>query len=78
MALEYTLPSGGRYRDEQLHLWTFGGDGKIVAIRHFLDTAKLLGATPGRGHDDGWVVKTRPWPRPGRDRPGPRGAPVTA
>ncbi|MHC1559504.1 nuclear transport factor 2 family protein [Actinomycetospora sp. C-140] len=47
VALEYTLPSGGRYRDEQLHLWTFDGDGKIVAIRHFLDTAKLLAAARG-------------------------------
>ncbi len=47
VALEYTLPSGGRYRDEQLHLWTFDADGKIVAIRHFLDTAKLLAATRG-------------------------------
>jgi uncharacterized protein len=47
VALEYTLPSGGRYRDEQLHLWTFDGDGKIIAIRHFLDTAKLLAATRG-------------------------------
>jgi len=45
--LEYTMPSGGRYRDEQLHLWTFGADGKVVALRHFLDTAKLLAATRG-------------------------------
>jgi ketosteroid isomerase-like protein len=47
VALEYTMPSGGRYRDEQLHLWTFDGEGKIVGIRHFLDTAKLLAATRG-------------------------------
>jgi ketosteroid isomerase-like protein len=47
VALEYTMPSGGRYRDEQLHLWTFDDQGKIVAIRHFLDTAKLLAATRG-------------------------------
>jgi uncharacterized protein len=45
--LEYTMPSGGRYRDEQLHLWTFGQAGKVVALRHFLDTAKLLAATRG-------------------------------
>ena len=30
-----------------MHLWTFDGEGKIVAIRHFLDTAKLLAATRG-------------------------------
>ena len=47
VALEYTMPSGGRYRDEQLHLWTFDDEGRIVAIRHFLDTAKLLAATRG-------------------------------
>ena len=47
VALEYTMPGGGRYRDEQLHLWSFGPDGKVVALRHFLDTAKLLAATRG-------------------------------
>jgi len=47
VALEYTMPSGGRYRDEQLHLWTLGPDGKVTALRHFLDTAKLLAATRG-------------------------------
>jgi hypothetical protein len=26
---------------------TFGADGKVVALRHFLDTAKLLAATRG-------------------------------
>ena len=47
VALDYSLPGGGRYRDEQLHLWTFGPDGKVVALRHFLDTAKILAATRG-------------------------------
>jgi uncharacterized protein len=47
VALDYTMPSGGRYRDEQLHLWTFGPDGKVVALRHFMDTAKILAATRG-------------------------------
>lgn len=47
VALDYTMPSGGRYRDEQLHLWTFGPDGTVIAIRHFLDTAKMLAATRG-------------------------------
>jgi ketosteroid isomerase-like protein len=47
VAPEYLMPSGGRYRDEQLHLWTFGPDGEVVALRHFLDTAKLLAATRG-------------------------------
>jgi ketosteroid isomerase-like protein len=45
--LDYTLPSGGRYRDEQLHLWTFGPEGTVIALRHFMDTAKLLAANRG-------------------------------
>jgi len=45
--LDYTMPSGGRYRDEQLHHWTFGPDGRVVALRHFLDTAKIIAATRG-------------------------------
>ena len=47
VALEFTMPGGGRYRDEQLHLWMFGDNGKVIALRHFLDTAKLLAATRG-------------------------------
>ena len=31
---------GGNYRDEEMHLWTFGADGKVVRLRHYLDTAK--------------------------------------
>jgi uncharacterized protein len=48
IGLEYALPGGGRYRDEQLHLWTFTSGGKIASVRHFLDTAKLLAAAAGR------------------------------
>jgi ketosteroid isomerase-like protein len=47
VALDLTMPSGGRFRDEQLHLWRFGPDGKVISLRHFLDTAKLLAATSG-------------------------------
>lgn len=45
--IELTHPSGGRYRDEELHLWTFGRDGKITALRHYIDTAKHLAAASG-------------------------------
>lgn len=41
------MPGGGRYRDEHLHLWSLGPDGKVTALRHFLDTAKLLAASRG-------------------------------
>jgi len=37
-------PTGKRFRDEELHLWTFGDDGKVVRFRHYLDTAKHLRA----------------------------------
>jgi ketosteroid isomerase-like protein len=47
VALEYTMPSGGRYRDEQLHLWTFDDDGKVVRLRHYTDTAKHIAASQG-------------------------------
>lgn len=36
--------TGRRLRDEELHLWTFGDDGRVVRFRHYLDTAKHLRA----------------------------------
>ena len=42
--IDATAPGGGRYRDEELHLWTFNGDGKIVRLRHYVDTAKHIAA----------------------------------
>ena len=36
--------TGKRVRDEEIHLWEFGSDGKITAFRHFLDTAKAIEA----------------------------------
>jgi uncharacterized protein len=47
VVLQATLPGGGRVRDEELHLWRFDGDGKIVALRHYIDTAKHLAAADG-------------------------------
>jgi ketosteroid isomerase-like protein len=38
---------GGRYRDEELHLWTFSPDGTISALRHYVDTAKHIAAAAG-------------------------------
>lgn len=32
------------YRDEELHLWTFGADGKVTRLRHYVDTAKHMAA----------------------------------
>jgi ketosteroid isomerase-like protein len=45
IALAY--PDGGRYRDEELHHWTFDADGKVIALRHYTDTAKQIAAANG-------------------------------
>lgn len=38
----------GIYRDEEMHLWTFGADGKVTRLRHYLDTAKHVAVWQGR------------------------------
>ncbi len=45
--IDVSLPGGGRVRDEELHLWTFDAEGRIVALRHHIDTAKHLAAAGG-------------------------------
>lgn len=47
VTIDVSLPSGGRMRDEELHLWSFDADGRIVALRHYIDTAKHLAAARG-------------------------------
>ncbi|MET0542809.1 MAG: nuclear transport factor 2 family protein [Variovorax sp.] len=43
--IDYTWrPTGKRLQDEELHLWTFGDDGKVVRFRHYVDTAKHMRA----------------------------------
>jgi uncharacterized protein len=42
--IDATPPDGERYRDEELHLWTFGDDGKVKRLRHYTDTAKHMAA----------------------------------
>ena len=44
--LEANLPAwgGGHYRDEEMHLWTFNEDGKVIRLRHYIDTAKHIAA----------------------------------
>jgi uncharacterized protein len=36
--------TGERFRDAELHLWTFDGDGRVAEFRHFVDTAKHVEA----------------------------------
>ena len=43
----FDMPGGGRYADEQLHLWTFDDEGRVVRFRHYLDTAKHIAAAGG-------------------------------
>jgi ketosteroid isomerase-like protein len=37
--IDLTVPATGkRFADEEIHLWTFGPDGKVTSLRHFVDT----------------------------------------
>jgi uncharacterized protein len=45
--IEATSPGGGRFRDEELHVYTLGEDGKVIGMRHYVDTAKHMAAHQG-------------------------------
>lgn len=47
--IEADVPAtGGHYRDEEIHLWTFNEQGKVSRLRHYTDTAKHIAvANPG-------------------------------
>lgn len=37
--IEADIPAtGGHYRDEEMHLWTFNDAGKVTRLRHYTDT----------------------------------------
>ncbi|MEP7319702.1 MAG: nuclear transport factor 2 family protein [Panacibacter sp.] len=43
--IEADVPeTGGYYRDEEMHLWTFNEQGKVTRLRHYTDTAKHITA----------------------------------
>lgn len=43
--IECDVPSsGGHYRDEEMHLWSFNDAGRVVRLRHYTDTAKHMRA----------------------------------
>jgi ketosteroid isomerase-like protein len=42
--MDATPAGGSHFRDEELHLWTFGEDGKVTRLRHYTDTAKHIAA----------------------------------
>jgi ketosteroid isomerase-like protein len=43
----FALPGGGRFADEEIHLWTFDEDGRVTRLRHYCDTAKHIAAARG-------------------------------
>jgi uncharacterized protein len=45
VVIDVVVPATGkRYRDEELHLWTFDATGKVTRMRHYTDTAKHIAA----------------------------------
>jgi ketosteroid isomerase-like protein len=38
------VPTGKKFTDEEIHLWTFNDEGKIIRLRHYNDTAKHMAA----------------------------------
>jgi hypothetical protein len=40
--------TGEAVRDEELHLWTFGPDGKVSSFHHVVDTAQHVAAYRGQ------------------------------
>ena len=46
--IEVEVPTtGGHYRDEEIHLWTFNEAGQVIRLRHYTDTAKHIAAATG-------------------------------
>jgi ketosteroid isomerase-like protein len=49
IAIDVTVKaSGERFRDDEIHLWTFGADGRVVSFGHYVDTAKHVEALHAR------------------------------
>jgi len=44
LRLTADLPNGSRIDEVVIHLWTFGPDGKVTALRRMLDTAANIAA----------------------------------
>ena len=42
--IDATLPNGKRLRDEELPLWNLDAHGKVIRMRHYVDTAKHAAA----------------------------------
>ncbi len=44
IAVEFDIESERFGKEEEMHLWTFNDEGKVVGFRHYLDTAKHIAA----------------------------------
>lgn len=44
IAVQFDLVSERFGKEEEMHLWNFNENGKIIAFRHYLDTAKHIAA----------------------------------
>ena len=42
IVIDMTVPTGKRFQDEEIHLWTFNEETKIIRFRHYVDTAKHI------------------------------------
>jgi hypothetical protein len=47
VVIDYSTPTDGRLRDEELHLWTLDEHQQVVRLRHSVDTAKHIAAFAG-------------------------------
>lgn len=43
-AVEFEIETERFGFEEEMHLWTFGENGKVIGFRHYLDTAKHIAA----------------------------------
>lgn len=43
-AVEFDIETERFGYEEEMHLWTFGENGKVIGFRHYLDTAKHISA----------------------------------
>ena len=50
------------FSDEEMHLWTFGDDGLVTRMRHYVDTAKQIAAdrAPARAETENRKLRSQP------------------
>jgi ketosteroid isomerase-like protein len=44
VSIDAVTDAGSPVRDEELHLWSFGANGRVTRFRHYVDTAKHIAA----------------------------------